>query len=359
MPVNRIRGIHLREVVRPLRVTFATSLGGKDVMRSIIVRVVLEDGSEGLGESPTSAAFPHETIPAMRSLLAGWARDLKGITARDGMERVLSLRRTYRGHAMAISGLETALFRAYLKEEGLAEHAYWGGKSKELETDITIPFIPGHPNLQGWINYAVRMGFKIFKVKVSGDVAQDKKFLAALHRELSERVSGLVVRLDGNQGYTKKTFFQMADHIEKAGYRIELFEQPLGKDDYRGLAEITRHASMPIILDETVVTADQAKNAAEKHLGHGINIKIAKSGIQASQDILRIAGESGMKLMMGCMTETMAGLSAAVLLAAGSGRFHYIDLDGVYFLRHRNRYGPIEIRPPRFFVASPAVPSPA
>ncbi len=151
----------------------------------------------------------------------------------------------------------------------------------------------------------------------------------------------------------------MADYIEKAGYRIELFEQPLGKEDYRGLAEITRLASMPIILDETVVTADQAKRAAEEHLGHGINIKIAKSGIQESRDILRIAEESGMKLMIGCMTETMAGLSAAVLLAAGSGCFHYIDLDGVYFLRHRNQYGQIEIRPPRFFVASPAVPSPA
>ena len=73
MTVNRIRAVHLHEVVRPLRVTFATSLGGKDVMRSIIIRVVLDDGSEGIGESPTSAAFPHETIRVMRGGLAGWA----------------------------------------------------------------------------------------------------------------------------------------------------------------------------------------------------------------------------------------------------------------------------------------------
>ena len=85
-----------------------------------------------------------------------------------------------------------------------------------METDITIPFVPGHPMLRGWIDYAVRMGFTTFKVKVSGDVAQDKKFLAELLGRLRGRVSGLAIRLDGNQGYTRKTFRQMADYIERA-----------------------------------------------------------------------------------------------------------------------------------------------
>ena len=111
------------------------------------------------------------------------------------------------------------------------------------------------------------------------------------------------------------------------------------------------YAPVPIILDETVATADQARRAADEHLGHGINIKIAKSGIRESAEIIEIAKEAGMKLMIGCMTETMVGLSAAIYLAAGSKSFDYIDLDGIYFLHHKNRHGAIEIRPPRFFVA--------
>jgi hypothetical protein len=50
------------------------------------------------------------------------------------------------------------------------------------------------------------------------------------------------------------------------------------------------------------------------------------------------------------MTETMVGLSAGVYMAAGSEAFDYVDLDGIYFLHHRNKYGALEIDGPRFTV---------
>ena len=73
-----LKAVHIHEVRRPFRMPFATSLGMKDVMRSIVVRVVLEDGSEGLGESPTSAVFPHETISVIRAGSSGGPVTLKG-----------------------------------------------------------------------------------------------------------------------------------------------------------------------------------------------------------------------------------------------------------------------------------------
>ncbi len=39
-----VKDIHFHGVVRPLRVTFATAKGQKDVMQSVIVRVILADG---------------------------------------------------------------------------------------------------------------------------------------------------------------------------------------------------------------------------------------------------------------------------------------------------------------------------
>jgi L-Ala-D/L-Glu epimerase len=345
-----VKSIHLHEVTRPLRVRFATSLGAKDIIRSIIVRVTLRDGSFGLGECPTSSAFRNETIPVMMARLSEWTHVFVGTPSGDWKEKIARLRRDNETCPMALSGLETALFRASLMTEGVSEHSYWGGKLKQVETDITVPFIPGDPSLSRWIDYGVRKGFRVYKIKVSGDLAQDKRFILTLCHALGERVPGFTVRLDGNQGYTSESFLSMIDYLEKGDYRIELFEQPLPRDDFRGFKEIKGRSPIPVILDETVVTGEQMSRAADMGLCHGVNIKIAKSGIQESLHIARIARESGLKLMIGCMTETMVGLSAGIYFASGFGAFDYVDLDGIYFLHHRNRYGAMQIKGPRFIL---------
>ena len=196
----------------------------------------------------------------------------------------------------------------------------------------------------------MRKGFRAFKVKVSGDVEKDMAFLSFLRDAAPKRPGHFTLRLDGNQGYTVKTFFTMIDALHSNGFAVELFEQPLRKDDFKGLREIMPRSPVPIILDEMVVTGEDARRAAEEGLGHGVNIKIAKSGIVESGKIVAVAREHGLKLMIGCMTETMVGLSAGIHLAAGSDCFDYVDLDGIYFLSHRNRWRDIALDPPRFII---------
>ena len=79
-------------------------------------------------------------------------------------------------------------------------------------------------------------------------------------------------------------------------------------------------------------------------LAHGFNIKVAKSGVMESAAILALARKHGLKLMVGCMTETMIGLSAAINLAAGTDAFDYIDLDSVFFLYHKKRFGNLSLQ---------------
>ena len=350
MTADCVRSVHLREVVRPLKLRFATSLGAKDVIRSIIVRVTLEDGSYGLGECPTSSAFRNETIPAVRENLRRWIPRFIGVPIEEWKNGIARLRKGNKDYPMALSGLEVALFRASLMRQGMSEHSCWGGKAGWVETDITVPFLPGNPALSDWIAYAARTGFRTYKIKVSGDAAQDRQFISSLFSLIGDRVPDFSVRLDGNQGYTPMSFLRMVDYLEKKDYKIELFEQPLPREDYRGLAEIRRRSSIPLILDETVANTEQMARAVDMDLCDGVNIKIAKSGIQESAGIMRIARESGLKLMIGCMTETMVGLSAGIFMAAGSAAFDYVDLDGIYFLHHKNRYGSLAINGPRFLV---------
>ena len=136
-----IKQIKFKEVVRPLRTTFATALGEKRVMRSMIVTVLTGGGAAGSGEVPTSAAFKSEDIAVIGRVLHQAAERLKGAEIEGWASLVARLRMDFPQARMTLSGLETALFRADMAEKGVVEHIYWGGRAKgSIRTSHCRPF---------------------------------------------------------------------------------------------------------------------------------------------------------------------------------------------------------------------------
>jgi len=232
------------------------------------------------------------------------------------------------------------MFRAYLASVHSDENTWWGRKLTTIKSDITIPFVPDIANLTPWIQWAVRSGFDIYKVKVSGRVQQDTAFIRSITEILSESGRPYTIRLDGNQGFTCDSALYLLDRLDE---KIELFEQPLKYNDYQGMKRLCGQSPLPIIADETVFSVEDCQRVIEHGLAHGINIKIAKSGITQSREIIEMAKKTKLKLMIGCMTETIVGLSAAIYCAAGSGAFDYVDLDSVHFLHHHKHYQDITV----------------
>ncbi len=348
--MSRIQSIRFREIVRPLKTTFSTSLGRKQHIDNVIVKVTLEDGTTGAGEVPTSFAFAHETVAVIKETLTQAAMRLKGKDIGDYGEHVADMRKRFPHALMTVSGLEVALFRASLVSRGLSEHMHWGGASRRITTDITVPFLTDAGLLGRWLSFAIKKGFTTYKLKVSGKTEQDRYVLSFIYEYLKDRLPAFRVRLDGNQGFTSESCLAFLDWADAMRYTIELFEQPLPMDDFRGIAAVTQRSAIPIILDESVLTVADAQRAADNGAGHGFNIKTAKSGIGASAAIMQLAGRHSMKLMIGCMVETMCGLSAAICMAAGTGAFDFIDLDSVYFLYGSNRFPGIDIAGPNFLL---------
>src|SRR5208283_1714692 len=123
----------------------------------------------------------------------------------DYAERLDALRGAFPHATMTASGLEVALFRACLASREVPEHLYWGGKSCRIETDITVPILTDKQVLVPWIERAARIGFTAYKVKVSGNLAQDREIVTFIYRLLGEKLARFRLRLDGNQGYTAET----------------------------------------------------------------------------------------------------------------------------------------------------------
>jgi L-alanine-DL-glutamate epimerase-like enolase superfamily enzyme len=98
------------------------------------------------------------------------------------------------------------------------------------------------------------------------------------------------------------------------------------------MPSLTRRCPVPIALDESCQTPADAARIVCDGAAKAINIKVAKSGLLRSLEIAAVARAAGLKLMIGCMTETGAGLSASVHLALGTGFFEFADLDSDHLL---------------------------
>jgi L-alanine-DL-glutamate epimerase-like enolase superfamily enzyme len=205
----------------------------------------------------------------------------------------------------------------------------WGkGVLSSLTTDITLPIMPPEQIPGFWDRFG-SYGFDMVKIKVSGHVSSDLDLVTHTVKLLGPTVR---ITLDGNQGFSRQNAINLVDELLRHGIRPEFFEQPLPADDYQGLAALTAHLPIPVCVDETVTSQEDAKRVAREKLGHIINLKIMKSGIGETLAIMDIAMHSGLSLMIGGMLETEVAMGVSLQLACGTGAVTHVDLDTPFFM---------------------------
>lgn len=105
---------------------------------------------------------------------------------------------------------------------------------------------------------------------------------------------------------------------------MELVEQPLPKNDLDGYRRLVDSSPLPIIADESSVTALDVVKLRD--CVHGVNVKLNKcGGLRAALEMIHVARAQNMQVMIGCFIESSIGISAAVHL---SPLVDYVDLDG-------------------------------
>ena len=105
---------------------------------------------------------------------------------------------------------------------------------------------------------------------------------------------------------------------------IVMVEQPMPKERLDDLAWVTEHSPLPVFADESIQRLRDIQSL--KGVFSGINIKLMKcTGMREGHRMLEFARGLGMKVMVGCMTETSCAVSAAAQL---SPAVDFADLDG-------------------------------
>ncbi|MFH0761735.1 MAG: dipeptide epimerase [Bacteroidota bacterium] len=158
--------------------------------------------------------------------------------------------------------------------------------------------------------------FRILKVKLGRD--NDKEMI-----ETIRSVTDVPLAVDINQGWKEKEqALDMIFWLKEHG--IVLIEQPMSKEDPTGNAWLTERSPLPVFGDESVQRLPDIFKA--RGIYHGINIKLMKcTGMREAFAMAKTARSSGIKVMIGCMTETSCAVSAAAQL---SPLAEFADLDG-------------------------------
>ncbi len=202
---------------------------------------------------------------------------------------------------------------------GAPWHTIWGlDKYKVPNTTFTIGIDTDEVVRQK--THEAMNDFKILKIKVGGE--HDKRMIEAIRS-----VTDLPMAVDANQGWKDKhEALDMIYWLKEKG--IVMIEQPMPKYDYENIAWLTERSPLPIFADESL----QRLHDIEKMKGvfSGINIKLMKcTGMREAWKMRSLAQALGMKVMVGCMTETSCAISAASQLSAG---LDYADLDGALLI---------------------------
>ena len=158
--------------------------------------------------------------------------------------------------------------------------------------------------------------YKVLKVKMGLD---NDKELVDIIRSKTDRP----ICVDANQGWTSKE--QALEMCHWLSERNCLFvEQPLPKEMIDETAWLRERSPLPIIADEFLQRMPDVLRAYQAY--DGINIKLMKStGLHEAYKMAVLARSLGMKVMLGCMTETSCAISAAAQLAP---MVDWADLDG-------------------------------
>jgi L-alanine-DL-glutamate epimerase-like enolase superfamily enzyme len=292
---NRLR-VQAEILTLRTRHPFKIARGQQDSYRTVLVRVTDGDGIEGLGEAAPQR-FYGETPETVLAALEVYATALPA-NAFELEDAERAIEGAMVGNNAARAALSTALHDLVGKRLGVPLWRLWGLDAARAPLSTFTIGIDTPDMIRKKVQEAKE--YPILKVKLGLD--NDLEILQAI-RDVTDRE----LRVDANCGWNRKQAIRMLPVLEE--YGVTVLEQPLLPEDLDGLAAVARAARIPVVVDESCITAADIPRLVG--LVDGINIKLAKTGsLREAIRMIAIARAHHLMVMVGCMIESSIGITA-------------------------------------------------
>ncbi len=149
--------------------------------------------------------------------------------------------------------------------------------------------------------------FGVRQLKIKIGAGDDEARVAAVRAAVGPEAS---LRLDANGAFDHDGALRLLDRL--APLRIDSVEQPLPRGPARALARLRAASPVPILVDESLVTTDDARALADAGACDLFNLRVSKNGgLARTLRIAALAREAGIALQVGAQVGETAILSAA------------------------------------------------
>jgi L-alanine-DL-glutamate epimerase-like enolase superfamily enzyme len=295
-----------------LRHTFTITHESRDVQPTLIVE--LRDGEfRGFGEA-TETPYYGVTIAKMSHQL----ENVRSIVENYDLQ---SPRRFWADmyphlkdeHPFALCALDIAANDLWAKRRRRPLHELWGlDTTKNPITDYTI----GIDTVERMVEKMQETPFPLYKIKLG--TKDDIKIVQELRKH-----TDAVFRVDANTAWSAEETIKNSYALKELG--VEFIEQPMKADNWEGMKKVFAESALPLIADESCIIEEDVARCYG--FFHGVNVKLMKcGGLTPARRMIDHARRLGLKVMVGCMTESNIGCSAIAQLLP---LLDYVDMDGI------------------------------
>ncbi|TDQ29374.1 L-alanine-DL-glutamate epimerase-like enolase superfamily enzyme [Zeaxanthinibacter enoshimensis] len=304
----------------PLKHTFRISRESITHQDTLIVSLS-KDGHTGFGEATTNSYYNASVgqmtaeIEAQRDTICSYQFEYP--EAFHAFLKELPISNFSR------CALDIAAHDLYGKIKGEPLYSLWGTDPSQYPlTNYTI----GIDSIENMVAKMKEKPWPLYKIKLG--TADD----VAIVRELRKHTDS-VFRIDANGAWSAKETISNAPVLKELG--VEFLEQPLAAGDWEGMEKVMHYSVLPVIADESCIVETDVERCALHY--HGINIKLVKcGGLTPALRMIKRGKELGLKIMVGCMTESTVGISAVAQLLP---QLDYVDMDGAMLLAEDIAHG--------------------
>ena len=307
--------LEIKKYVLQLKHTFTISRESHDTQDTLIV-CLSKDGYTGYGES-TSNPYYQITLESMDLEIEAIRQEIEKFPF-DTAEEFHAFLLKKGLSSFAICALDLAAHDLYGKIQQKPLYEIWETRVEEYPiTNFTI----GLDTVPKMVAKMKEQPWPIYKIKLGTDHDLD------IIKELRKHTRA-TFRVDANCAWSVDQALEYSKVLKELD--VEFIEQPLKADDLAGLKKVTENSFLPIIADETcIVEADVLKCVGNVD---GINIKLTKcGGLTPALRMIKQAKANGLKVMVGCMTESTVGISAIAQLLP---QLDFVDMDGAMLIKN-------------------------
>jgi muconate cycloisomerase len=279
-----------------------------------IVRVVTQDGLEGLGEiSITYPRIGHYLCEAASNLVAPLLIGQDALDSPLILARIASVLAGELSWAYVHAAFEMALLDLTGKVYGVPVYQLLGGKMRDRVALAWGIYQKAPDDMARDAADAKAAGFHAIKLKVGRRLEED---LAAVRAVFGAVGSGIPLRLDANMAWHTVPDAARAMRRLAELAPVSWFEQPLERRNLTGMRSLRSMTGLPVMADESCQTLRDAYELAHAEAADYWNVYVVQAGgLRAAAAIFALGAALDVPCILGSQAEMGVGTAACAHLA--------------------------------------------